>query len=71
LVGAYKDLEDVSIRKATDYAYEVLKIIKLNPKMIEWLAEKQEKNGYKSQMFMPRGYCNAVFDEAMNKFNKR
>jgi hypothetical protein len=70
-LGAYRDLEDVSIRKATDYAYEVLKIIKLNPKMIEWLAEKQEKNGYKAPMFMPRGYGNALFDEAMNKFNKR
>ena len=71
MLGAFKDLEDVSIRKATDYAYEVLKIIKLNPKMIEWLAEKREKDNYKAPMFAPKGYYNAIFDEAMNKFNKR
>ena len=68
-LGAFKEFEDISIKKAIDEAYNILKIIKLNPEMIEWLAKRILVADRVTSM--TRQNCIATFDEAMNKFKKR
>jgi hypothetical protein len=59
-----------SKKAAIDYAYEILEIIRDNPKMIDWIIE-QTLEFHKTNRMNTLVHEYSVFNEAMNKFKKK
>lgn len=60
-----------SAKKAVDQAYELLKHVKNNPEMIEWLAKRSLEELYKKSRLPHTAFCHKNLELALNKFNRK